>query len=68
MANYYANTNQQDNGDHEVHVEACPWLPISEHRLYLGNFSNCRDAVREAHRYYLRTNGCRWCSPSCNTG
>lgn len=68
MALYYANKNRQDNGDHEVHREGCYWLPNPENQLYLGNYTNCADAVREARRYYQQVNGCATCSPACHTG
>lgn len=66
MSDYYVNKNAQSNGDHEVHVSTCAFLPSS--KLYLGNFSNCADAVREAKRHYAQSNGCYWCSNACHTG
>lgn len=50
--NYYVNKNPQSNGDHEVHKEECRWLPALPNRQYLGYFDNCRDAVKEAGKYY----------------
>ncbi len=41
---YYVNNNQQPNGDHEVHVEGCIYMPGN--RKYLGEFDNCKDAVK----------------------
>lgn len=64
---YYVNKNSQSNGDHEVHEEICRYLPIAENRKYLGDFSNCRDAVKEAKRTYSQSNGCYTCSPTCHT-
>lgn len=46
MASYYVNKNAQLNGDHEVHVTECSFMPDSGNRIYLGEFSNCRDSVR----------------------
>lgn len=68
MPNYYVNDNAQANGDHEVHKEGCSWMPKLENRTYLGNFSNCRDAVREARKHYTQVNGGKHCSPACHTG
>lgn len=68
MARYYVNKNAQNSGDHEVHRSDCEWLPKEEHRLYLGDFSNCRDAVREAKKYYSQSDGCYYCSRECHTG
>lgn len=67
MAKYYVNKNAQSNGDHEVHVSDCSWLPEASNRTYLGEFSNCRDAVAEAKKYYWQSNGCAHCCPSCHT-
>jgi hypothetical protein len=67
MAYYYVNKNAQSNGDHEVHTGDCSWLPAAENRIYLGQFSNCRDAVAEARRYYSQCNGCYYCSNACHT-
>jgi hypothetical protein len=68
MALYYVNHNAQSNGDHEVHRDGCTHLPDISNRLYLGIFSNCRDAVWEAKKTYPRSNGCYYCSRECNTG
>lgn len=67
MANYYVNKNAQSNGDHEVHTQDCRYLPESTNRKYLGEFSNCKDAVTEAKKTYSQSNGCRTCSYSCHT-
>jgi hypothetical protein len=67
MANYYVNKNAQSNGDHEVHTQDCRYLPESTNRKYLGEFSNCKDAVTEAKKTYSQSNGCKTCSPSCHT-
>ena len=64
---YYVNKNAQDNGDHEVHEEGCKWMPEKENRLYLGDFSNCHDAVKEAKKHYPQSNGCYYCSEPCHT-
>lgn len=68
MASYYVNKNAQNNGDHEVHKSTCDWLPKPENRIYLGEFSNCKDAVEEAKKYYNQVNGCIYCSTECHTG
>jgi hypothetical protein len=64
---YYVNKNAQINGDHEVHNEYCRYLPNIENRKYLGEFSNCSDAVKEAKKTYAKSNGCKTCSNSCHT-
>ncbi|MCE1159216.1 hypothetical protein SDC9_11671 [bioreactor metagenome] len=68
MARYYVNSNAQSNGDHEVHVETCSWLPDKDHRVYLGDYHSCVLAVAEAKRRgYSRANGCYYCCLSCHT-
>jgi hypothetical protein len=67
MATYYVNKNQQTNGDHEVHTSDCSFLPTPANRQYLGEFSNCRDAVAEARKSYRQCNGCYYCSKDCHT-
>ncbi|WNM19128.1 hypothetical protein [Flavobacterium capsici] len=64
---YYVNKNAQSNGDHEVHKETCIYLPRLENRKYLGDFTNCRDAVKEAKKTYPTANGCKTCSNECHT-
>ncbi len=64
---YYVNKNAQANGDHEVHTSGCTWLPNQENRIYLGDFTSCRDAVIAAKRYYIQVNGCYFCSNFCHT-
>ncbi len=68
MAYYYVNKNQQTNGDHEVHKKGCSWLPLSENRIYLGDYSSCGPAVKEAKKHYNQVNGCYHCSKACHTG
>ena len=64
---YYVNKNAQTNGDHEVHKDGCKFLPNAENRIYLGLFSSCAPAVREAKRHYTQSNGCYFCSRACHT-
>ena len=67
MPYYYVNMNAQPNGDHEVHKAGCDYMPKSENCKFLGEFSNCRDAVREAKKFYSKSNGCYYCSRECHT-
>jgi len=68
MTIYYVNKQAQSNGDYEVHKADCSWLPSVENRRYLGSFTNCHDAVKEAKKYYSQSNGCKHCSLECHTG
>ena len=67
MASYYVNKEEQHNGDHEVHVVTCSYLPNTANRLYLGEFTNCEDAVAAAKKIYPQSNGCFYCSYACHT-
>lgn len=68
MANYYVNKNAQLNGDHEVHTTGCSFLPNTDNRIYLGDFTSCRSAVQEAKKHYSQVNGCYYCSRECHSG
>lgn len=67
MNNYFVNTNAQSNGDHEVHKDGCDYMPDILNRRYLGVFSNCNDAVKEAKKTYLKADGCYYCCNECHT-
>lgn len=53
MALYYVNQNAQSNGDHEVHVSTCSYLPDATNRTYLGDFQTCGPAVTEIGRAHV---------------
>lgn len=67
MKKYYVNKKAQANGDHEVHDEYCSYLPNPDNRKFLGSFSSCKDAVKEAKKDYSKANGCKTCSKECHT-
>lgn len=67
MATYYVNDNAQSDGYHEVHTSSCSYLPTPASRTYLGSFSSCTEAVKEAKKIYTKSDGCYWCSRSCHT-
>ena len=67
MARYYVNKNPQNNGDHEVHKVGCPWLLKVVAKIYLGDFTGCQGAVKEARKHYAKSNGCYYCSNKCHT-
>lgn len=64
---YYVNNNAQLNGDHEVHVNTCPYYSVMYNRIYLGEFETCQEAIREAKKRYPRSNGCFTCCKPCHT-
>lgn len=72
MPYYCVNRNgQPSTGDHEVHdvaigrAQGC--LPSAANQVDLGYHANCHAAVTAAKRIYPRSDGCRWCVPSCHT-
>ena len=67
MKRYYVNDNQQANGDHEVHDENCPYLPLIISKTNLGYHNTCESAVRKAKEKYPSANGCYTCSYRCHT-
>lgn len=67
MASYYRNKNAQTNGDHEVHREACSWMPAVSNQQYIGEFASCAPAVAKARETDRSADGCIHCSPACHT-
>jgi hypothetical protein len=67
MSTYYVNTKAQVNGDHEVHVSSCTYLPSSDSRIYLGDFASCSSAVAKARDHFRQVNGCYFCSRACHS-
>ena len=68
MAKYYVNQNAQANRDHEVHKQGCAYMPNQANCLYLGDYSSCQPAVREAKKTYREADGCFYCCNECHTG
>lgn len=66
MAKYYVNKNEQETGEHEVHKSGCSWMPDSDNRIYLGDFTSCHGAVKKAKEYYDDVDGCYYCSNDCH--
>ena len=66
MKRYYLNMNPQPNSDHEVHKEGCRFLPEEHNQIFLGTFNNCSEALKEAMKTYLLSDGCKFCIPECH--
>ena len=64
MATYYVNNRAQSKGDHEVHKSGCSFMPSDKKYL---DYSNCKDAVKEAKKTYSAANGCYYCANDCHT-
>lgn len=67
MAKYYVNRNAQPTGEHEVHKQGCSYMPAPQNCAYLGDFTNCHDAVAEARKRYSNVDGCYYCCNDCHT-
>ena len=67
MAKYYVNDRAQSTGEHEVHKEGCPFLPLVVSKTYLGEHSSCQLALIEAKKYYNNVDGCATCCRNCHT-
>ena len=62
MSSYYVRIQPQLNGINAVHKDDCPFLPSPGGRIYLGEFDNCSDAVKEAKKIFPQVSGCSFCS------
>jgi hypothetical protein len=67
MPHYYVNDTAQSNGDHEVHTAECAHKLKVKYYTTLGSHTSCRSAVERAKRIYPTADGCKICSPECNT-
>lgn len=68
MEKYYVHTETDKQGDHEVHMSTCSWLPKLGHRELLGLHEDCFSAVEEAESQGFKpANGCKHCSEECHT-
>ena len=65
---YYVNKDSSNNPNynHEVHTADCHLLPSPGNRDYLGFFSHCSEALREAKKRYNNVDGCIHCCPECH--
>ncbi len=68
METYILNRNPQSTGEHEVHKMNCenPHLPKPENRIDLGWHPNCKSAIVEARKHFIKVNGCAECCSECN--
>ena len=71
MEPFILNNHSQPNGDFEVHrLNTCDHLPLGQDWLFLGNFSNCQDALNSARVQYPhiaeRIDGCYYCCNNCH--
>lgn len=71
MQRFVINSNQQPNGDHEVHnlTTGCSFMPAPQNQIDLGIHATCHGAVLEARSRWPkhRINGCYYCCNACHT-
>ena len=67
MARYYVNANENED-DHEVHIEDCTHGADEVNRIDLGEHSSCETAVDLAKTHFPNADGCAHCSGDCHTG
>lgn len=60
MSFYYVSNNRQYDGSYEVHKEGCGFMPLN--KTFLGHFSSCEEAVKEAKRLHLKSKPCIYCT------
>ena len=56
---WYAEKNQNPQGDLEIHRDGCDRLPRIDQRTYIGMFRDCHGAVKKAAKLHLFVIGCR---------
>jgi len=61
MNSYYLDLNADAKGEHTVHISTCLYLPDLSHLLHLGYFSNCKEVMEAAEKYFPKINGCKHC-------
>lgn len=65
MKHYYFNNYVGAHGRHEIHAEDCPFLPYLYGRTYIGDFSNCNDALQRAKALHPEKSFV--CCPLCSS-
>ncbi|HCH9097655.1 TPA: hypothetical protein NNT20_004830 [Salmonella enterica] len=58
---YYLTENTEADGARTVHTAQCTYMRSDARKQYLGVFSGCVDAVREARRICPYVKGCVYC-------
>ncbi|HOE08778.1 MAG TPA: hypothetical protein PLU33_11785 [Treponemataceae bacterium] len=66
MAVFYVDKNELSNGYHEIHEADCDKVPEYAHRLLLGTFHDCFDALIASKKIYPKSKGCHECCKECS--
>jgi hypothetical protein len=64
-SSYYVRIKPQLNVTNAVHKEDCPFLPTTENRIYLGEYSSFPEALRVAKLYFSGASACNFCGKEC---
>lgn len=64
---YYVSRYVLETYKYEVHRGTYHYLSATENRIYLGYFSDGREAIEEAKKYYSNVDGCFLCCNPCRT-
>jgi len=56
---YYVSNKVNKTGKHIVHKVSCENFPLNN--IYLGPFSECREALEKARGYYPEVEHCEQC-------
>lgn len=66
---YICDKKPNIEGNHEVHTLYCPSLPPENRRKNIGQFDNCKEAIRSLYnlngRKGFNFTGCRLCCRPC---
>ena len=72
MKGYYLNLNQQISGQYELHTEECLYFEKTKNFDYIGYYSSCEEAIRQAKLKHPdkinKIDGCYYCCNECNNG
>ena len=49
---YFVDKNKQLEGAHDIHTFECSCLPAGDHRIFLGAFLTCQEALIEARQHF----------------
>lgn len=67
MAAYYVDSLPNKKGNNEVHKFGCSHLDLGwKQFVFLGKFSDCREAVEEARKAFPQAEGCYFCARTCH--
>ena len=66
MKSYYIDIEKSIFNENEVHEKGCHRMPKQENLEFLGNYSSCHTALKEAQKKFNDATGCYSCSWECS--